>query len=144
MATVVSGIAFPECMRWHDGQLWFSDVLAGMVYRLDPKTSQIIEVARLPCMAGGLSPFLDLSNDWEHPANDMFVDSDETIWIGGYGYDPETEAPQVSSLARYRSGVLDFPVGDLVFPRGKDESRILIDLPGEILALSVGVQGRLK
>lgn len=273
---MVSGIAFPECMRWRDGQLWFSDVLAGKVYRWDPQSSQIIEVAHLPCMAGGLgwtkngellvvevqnrkvvsvdkygglALFLDLSDEWEHPANDMLVDTDETIWIGGYGYDPETEAPQVSSLARYRSGVLDFPVGDLVFPNGiariderhlvvaetfadrlailetlpsgevriskrielpsnaspdgltmdvegniwvasafdeavlkvnpktgeveraieipgkgvfdctfggedmatlfiatsdKDESRILIDLPGEILALSMGVQGKLK
>ena len=23
--TIAMGFAFPECPRWHDGQLWFSD-----------------------------------------------------------------------------------------------------------------------
>ena len=30
---IASGIVFPECPRWHDGALWFSDVLGGRILR---------------------------------------------------------------------------------------------------------------
>ncbi len=31
MNTVVSGLAFAEGPRWHDGVLWFSDIQGGAV-----------------------------------------------------------------------------------------------------------------
>jgi sugar lactone lactonase YvrE len=32
---VASGFTLPESPRWHDGYLWFSDIFAGTVHRLD-------------------------------------------------------------------------------------------------------------
>lgn len=32
---LLDGLEFPECPRWHDGQLWFSDVHAHRVMRVD-------------------------------------------------------------------------------------------------------------
>jgi sugar lactone lactonase YvrE len=32
---VADGFALPECPRWHDGWLWFSDIKGGKVYRID-------------------------------------------------------------------------------------------------------------
>lgn len=143
--TLVTGVAFPECLRWHSGELWFSDVLGGKVFRFNLQTSQISLVTEISPMAGGLgwlpngdllavdvegrkvlqierlgekSDYLDLSEHWKYPANDMLIESNGTIWVGGYGYDPEIDSPQGSSLARYRDGLLDFPVGGLVFPNG--------------------------
>ncbi|HEY4547209.1 MAG TPA: SMP-30/gluconolactonase/LRE family protein [Pedomonas sp.] len=31
---VIKGLTLPECPRWHDGALYFSDIAAGRVYRL--------------------------------------------------------------------------------------------------------------
>jgi sugar lactone lactonase YvrE len=145
LTTVLSGLAFPESLRWHNDELWFADVLAGKVYRSRVHLGQFFEVAAIQPTVGGLgwlpsgdlivvdcdarkvilinndgaqSTYVDMSQTWQYPANDMFVEKDGTIWIGSYGFDPETDSPRVSSLARYRSGKLDFPVGNLIFPNG--------------------------
>ncbi|MDP1719556.1 MAG: SMP-30/gluconolactonase/LRE family protein [Candidatus Nanopelagicaceae bacterium] len=145
LRTVLTGLAFPEAMRWHKGELWFSDVLAGKVYRADIDTCEYFEMASIPPVVGGLgwlpngdllavdcearqvisvdsmgakNVYVDLSQVWRYPANDMLVDDDGTAWIGSYGFNPETGSPKESSLARYRDGVLDFPVDSLIFPNG--------------------------
>lgn len=145
LRTILSGLAFPESMRWHKGELWFSDVLAGKVYRADIYTGKYLEVASIPPIVSGLgwlpnggllavdcearqviavdssgtkSVYADMGQRWQYPANDMLVDADGTAWIGSYGFNPETESPKESSLARFRDGVLDFPVDSLVFPNG--------------------------
>lgn len=145
LRTVVSGIAFPECLRWHQGRLWFSDVLGGKVFNFDPNTLQVTEVAVITPMAGGLGwlpngdllvvdiearkvlridgtgqkfDYLDLSSQWSFPANDMLIDDQGTTWVGSYGYNPETDPPQGSSLARFRNGQLDFPPPTFIFPNG--------------------------
>jgi len=145
LKTVVSGVAFPECLRWHQGKLWFSDVLGGKVFNFDPTTLQLVEIAAISPMAGGLGwlpngdllavdiearkilrvestgqkfDYLDLSSQWSFPANDMLIDDQGTIWVGGYGFNPETDTPQSSSLARFRNGQLDFPAPTFIFPNG--------------------------
>lgn len=145
LRTVLTGLAFPESMRWHKGELWFSDVLAGKVYRADINSGQCFEVAFIPpvvsglgwlpngellavdCEArrvvsidsqGGKAVHADMSAVWEFPANDMLVDEDGTAWIGSYGFNPETDPPKESSLARFKNGILDFPIDSLVFPNG--------------------------
>jgi sugar lactone lactonase YvrE len=142
---VVSGVAFPECLRWRDDQLWFSDVLGGKVFRYDPRNSQLTLLAEIAPMAGGLgwttrnefvvvdiedrkirlinedgttSNFLDLSDQWKFPANDMLIDDEGTIWVGSYGFNPETDSPAPSAIARFKNGILDFPVDGLIFPNG--------------------------
>jgi sugar lactone lactonase YvrE len=32
---LIDGLVFPEGPRWRDGKLWFSDMLAGKVMRVD-------------------------------------------------------------------------------------------------------------
>jgi sugar lactone lactonase YvrE len=32
---VADGVHLPECPRWHDNQLWFSDMHGDAVYRIE-------------------------------------------------------------------------------------------------------------
>ena len=142
---VFKAIAFPEALRWHKGNLWFSDVLAGVVYRGDVTTGQLhkeVEIAPLVSGIGWLnsgellfvdcekrlvvqrepkdnsSLYADLSGYWIHNANDMHVDSDNTVWVGTYGFNPESDAPVAADLARIVNGKIDFPISGLVFANG--------------------------
>lgn len=150
------GIAFPESLRWHSGDLWFSDVLAGVVYRGEIATGQLHTVAEIPPLASGLgwlhsgellvvdcvkkavvrqelngefAIHSDFSSHWKFNANDMLVDSDETVWVGTYGFDPEGDTPVPADLARIANGVVDFPISGLVFANGIariDDNRIVV------------------
>ena len=142
---VFKGIAFPESLRWHKGELWFSDVLSGVVYRGDVTTGQkhkeveispflsgigwltsgellVVDCEKRVVMKqdlkGGLSLHADLSGHWSYNANDMHVDADNTAWVGTYGYNPESDAPAPADLARIVNGRVDFPIAGLVFPNG--------------------------
>ena len=153
---VFSGTAFPESLRWHKGELWFSDVLSGVVYRGDVTTGQLhkeVEISPflsgigwltsgellvVDCekrvvmkqdLKGGLSLHADLSGHWSYNANDMHVDADNTAWVGTYGYNPESDAPTAADLARIVNGKVDFPIAGLVFPNGIariDSERIVV------------------
>ena len=153
---VFSRIGFPEALRWHEGDLWFSDVLAGKVYRGDvdsgllhvqasvqPQVSGIgwtnegnllavncerREVVEITS-AGTATVYADLSEGWVFPANDMLVDPDTTIWIGTYGFNPEKDSPASATIGRVRDGVVDFPISGMIFANGIsriDENRIVI------------------
>ena len=153
---VFSGIAFPESLRWHKGELWFSDVLSGVVYRGDVTTGRkhkeveispflsgigwltsgellVVDCEKRVVMKqdlkGGLSLHADLSGHWSYNANDMHVDADNTAWVGTYGYNPESDAPTPADLARIVNGKVDFPIAGLVFPNGIariDSERIVV------------------
>ena len=153
---VFSEIAFPESLRWRKGDLWFSDILSGVVYRGDVTTGQLHKEAAIsPLVSGlgwlnsgellivdcekrsvmrqdpktGLSLHADLSGHWSYNANDMHVDADNTAWVGTYGYNPESDAPAPADLARIVNGRVDFPVAGLVFPNGiarNDADRIVV------------------
>ena len=153
---VFSAIAFPESLRWRKGDLWFSDVLSGVVYRGDVTTGQkhkqaeispflsglgwlnsgellIVDCEKRTVMRqdlkGGLSLHADLSGHWSYNANDMHVDADNTAWVGTYGYNPESDAPAPADLARIVNGRVDFPIAGLVFPNGIariDADRIVV------------------
>lgn len=153
---VFKGTAFPESLRWHEGELWFSDVLAGVVYRGDVSTGQLhIEAEIAPYVSGlgwlssgellivecekravvrqetddQLSIHCDLSAQWRFNANDMLVDTDNTVWVGTYGFNPEGDAPVPADLARIVNGVVDFPISGMVFANGiarVDADRIVV------------------
>ena len=153
---VFKGTAFPESLRWHKGDLWFSDILAGVVYRGDVTSGQLHKEAEIsPLVSGlgwlnsgellvvdcekrsvmrqdpktGLSLHADLSSHWGYNANDMLVDADNTAWVGTYGYNPESDAPAPADLARIVNGKIDFPIGGLVFANGIariDAQRIVV------------------
>ena len=153
---VFKGTAFPESLRWHKGDLWFSDILSVVVYRGDVTTGQLHKEAEIsPLVSGlgwldsgellvvdcekrsvmrqdpkdGLSLHADLSSHWAYNANDMHVDADNTAWVGTYGYNPESDAPAPADLARIINGEIDFPIGGLVFANGIariDSNRIVV------------------
>jgi sugar lactone lactonase YvrE len=55
---VVEGLSLPECPRWHEGALYFSDITAGRVYRLKPDDSAELLYESSTDYIGGLG-FLD-------------------------------------------------------------------------------------
>jgi sugar lactone lactonase YvrE len=153
---VFKGIAFPEALRWHKGELWFSDVLSGVAYRGDVTTGELHkEVEIAPFVSGigwltsgellvvdcekrsvmrrgprsDLSLHADLSGHWKYNANDMLVDAENTVWVGTYGFNPESDSPVAADLARIVDGKVDFPIGGLVFANGIariDADRIVV------------------
>lgn len=54
MTTVVDGLAYPECPRWHDGTLWLSDQHAGVVLRVGADGVPVT-VAEVPGGPAGLT-----------------------------------------------------------------------------------------
>jgi sugar lactone lactonase YvrE len=73
--------------------------------------------------AAGVKPMVrvhaDVSGLMRHPANDMHVDPDGVAWVGGYGFDPETDAPVPSPLVAVApDGSLSPTNATLVFPNG--------------------------
>jgi sugar lactone lactonase YvrE len=111
----MSGIAFGESPRWHDGRLWFSDWGAKEVIALDPGGQSEIEVAvefpafpmcidflpdgrllivsgregRLLCRepAGSLTTYAELSAVSDFPWNDIVVDGRGNTYLNNAGFD---------------------------------------------------------
>ena len=71
---------------------------------------------------GDVSVYADLQEYSSHPFNDMCVDSSGVAWVGGYGFNPDTEHPVGSPLIRIdtdRSVTTTDPV--FVFPNGMEQ-----------------------
>jgi sugar lactone lactonase YvrE len=124
--TLLTGLAFGESPRWHDGRLWFSDFGAQEVDAVDLEGNKEV-IARVPGTPMGLD-FLpdgrllivsmrdglllrrehdgqlvvhaDLSSLSRSPCNDMVVDGRGNAYIGNMGFDfPAGEfAPGILAL----------------------------------------------
>ena len=109
---VLDGLVFPECPRWHDGALWFSDVHAHAIVRLTPDgvAERVVRDAKQPAglgwaLDGSLlyvrmvertlirragdseRTIADLSGFESVQLNDMVVDARGSAYIGGFGFD---------------------------------------------------------
>lgn len=119
--TIASGLAFPECPRWREGRLWFSDIYRGVVLRLDPATGDLEQVTEVPGEPAGLGFLpdgrllvasvqdrkiyvLDETGELQQHAdlhaiaswhlNDMAVDARTgRAYVGNYGDDSTPPAP---------------------------------------------------
>lgn len=118
--TILDGLCFPECPRWRDGALWFSDIFGEKVIRLDASTGEAQEMAHLAAGPGGLgflpdgdlliagvedrkvyrraedgtlSVHADLSELATWHLNDMYTDNLGRTYIGNYGDDSAMPAP---------------------------------------------------
>lgn len=118
--TFLDGLAFPECPRWHDGALWFTDIAAGEVVRVDPESRErtvelrnpdhpagigFLPDGRLLVAAGSSRTVLRRETDgrvvqhadlaglatWQ--LNDMHVDPRGRAYVGNYGDDSAPPAP---------------------------------------------------
>jgi sugar lactone lactonase YvrE len=109
--TLMTGIAFGESPRWHDGRLWFSDWVAQEVIAvdLDGKSEVITRVDALPFSidwlpdgpmlvtsgpkilrldpGGSLVTHAELSELSEHGWNEIVVDSRGNAYVNGAGFD---------------------------------------------------------
>jgi sugar lactone lactonase YvrE len=111
--TLISGLSFTECPRWHDSRLYFSDFYTRRVFAvaLDGTKEIIAEVPAQPSglgflpdgrmlivsmrdrkimrreLDGSLVEYADLSNLAPWYLNDMLVDSEGRAWVGNFGFD---------------------------------------------------------
>ena len=111
--TLLNGLGVPECLRWHEDALWFSDMAYGTVHRWTKRDGARV-VAEIPGRAAGLGwlpdgrllavsmdehvvyrqepggalvVHADLSESAGGPANDMLVDDAGRAYVGNFGFD---------------------------------------------------------
>jgi sugar lactone lactonase YvrE len=112
-ATLVSGLSFTECPRWHAGRLYFSDYFNHRVLAITPEGAMevIAQLMGRPAglgflpdgtlliasmrerrmlrrtHGGELEVYADLSALAPGYINDMLVDHDGRAWVGNFGFD---------------------------------------------------------
>lgn len=147
LAVLADGFTFTEGPRWHDGQLWFSDMHDSTVYRatLEGKVEAVAEVAGKPSGLGWLPDgrllvvsmedrrllrqdaglelveVADLSGVATWHCNDMVVDAAGRAYVGNFGFDmwAHDAAVQPAALARVDpDGTVSVAAADLQFPNG--------------------------
>ncbi|WP_319447740.1 MULTISPECIES: SMP-30/gluconolactonase/LRE family protein [unclassified Mycobacterium] len=144
-APFVADLAFPEAPRWHDGQLWFSDMIGRRVCTVD-EAGILQSTAHFDDMPGGIgflpdgtplvvgmtSSLLFAIRDG-HPEvyaelcagsdvhlDDMAVSADGTAYVGAVGT-IAADAKRMSDGAIMRvtpDGTVTREAGDLAFPNG--------------------------
>ena len=121
---LTDGLAFAEGPRWHDGELWFSDMFLKQVLRVDAEGRRQV-VAELPLQPsglgwtpdgrllvvsmldhklmrldpGGLVTVAELGAFATGSCNDMVVDARGGAYIGNFGFDLFAEPVQRRSAA---------------------------------------------
>ena len=146
--TVISGLAFGEGPRWHDGALWFSDMHGHVVIRstVEGETTTIAEVThdepsglgwlpdgRLLVVAmetgkllrresdGTLVEHADLSGLARGSINDMIVAADGTAYVGDMGARLSVEGGERvpgQSIRVAPDGSVSCAADDLASPNG--------------------------
>lgn len=114
ITTVVSGLSFTECPRWHGGRLWFSDFYTQQVYSIKSDGSDLKVELSVPAQPSGLGWLPDgrllvvsmrdrkimrregngelvvhadiAAHVTGHP-NDMIVDRHGRAYVGNFGFD---------------------------------------------------------
>ena len=117
--TLLDDLVFAEGPRWHEGALWFSDMHAEEVVRVEMggRADTVVHVPNRPSGLGfdpegrllivsmtdrkllrhtnrGLEEVADVSHLAEGPCNDMVVDTKGRAYVGNFGFDTFAGAPQ--------------------------------------------------
>ncbi len=144
--TLISGLSFTECPRWHDGRLYFSDFYTRRVFAVDANgTKEIIaEVLDQPSGLGflpdgrmlivsmrdrkimlrehdaSLVEYADLSDLAPWYLNDMLVDHQGRAWVGNFGFDLMGGAKVMTTnlICVDPDGCAKVAAGGLGFPNG--------------------------
>jgi sugar lactone lactonase YvrE len=145
--TVVAGLSFPECPRWHRGRLWFSDFYAEAVYSVGADGDDLRVEAEVPGQPSGsgwlpdgrllvvsmrdqklvtveddgsLREYADLSGHVRGYLNDMVVDAGGRAYVGEFGFDLMGGAPveQARLLCVDTDGTVRVAAEDMAFPNG--------------------------
>ncbi len=143
--TLARGFAFPECPRWRDGQLWFSDQHDGKVHVLT-QDGEAIETFDVPGRPSGLgwlpdgdllvvsmlerrlyrrrngrlSVYSELAALHPGQSNDMVIDREGNAYVGNIGFDfhaGEAFRPTVIALLT-PDGQLSVAAAEIACPNG--------------------------
>ncbi len=165
-ALLLDGLCFPEGPRWHDGELWFSDMHAKAVLRvgLDGRATRVVDVAACPSGLGwlpdgrllvvsmhdrhllrldpgGLRQVADLAAIADFHCNDMVVDARGRAYVGNFGFDLHaSEKPRTTALALVLpDGEVRVAARELAFPNG-----CVITPDGRTLVVAESMAARLS
>jgi len=166
--TVIDGMSYLECPRWHDGRLYVSDFYTRQVYRLDLDGGGAAEpVARVPEQPSGLGwmpdgsmlvvsmrdrrvlrvrdggapeVHADLSSLAPWHLNDMVVDEGGGAYVGNFGFDLMTLQPirETGIIRVDPDGSATVVADGLRFPNGT-----VIFPDGRTLVVAETIAGRL-
>lgn len=141
----IKDLIFPEGLRWHNGQLWFSDMWDFQVLRADadgtcqtvaevpgrpsglgflkdgtPVVVSMVDRQIYRVIDGQLQSFADLSTLAKGDANDMIVADDAWIYVGNFGYDlfGGAEFAAADLIAISPGGAVTVAAEGLTFPNG--------------------------
>lgn len=155
LASFAEGIGFGEAPRWHQGELWLSDIVARQVLRVaaDGQVHKVLDTPGEPSGLGWLPDGTLLvvqmqeHEVWAHAhgkqrrysgtapmtrvrLNDMVVDRNGRAWVSSFGFDYERgEAVQSTNLVCIDPGGHAWIAADNVWcPNG-----MAIDDSGEVL-----------
>jgi sugar lactone lactonase YvrE len=142
---LLDGLIFPEAPRWHNGKLWFSDVLAQQVMAVDLSghAETVVPVPGMPSGLGwlpdgrllvvsmlnktllrldpgGLIDVADLGTMASSNCNDMVVDQHGRAYIGNFGFDLYANQPyaQAEIILVTPEGAARVVADKLDFPNG--------------------------
>lgn len=142
---LLDDLCFPEGPRWHDGQLWFSDMHGLRVETVDlaGRAEVRVEVDGQPSGLGwlpdgrllvvsmtdrrllrldpdGLVLHADLSELATHDCNDMVTDARGRSYVGNFGFDMHRNEKQRAAALVMVSprGEARIVADDLLFPNG--------------------------
>ena len=144
---VADGLHLPECPRWHDEHLWFSDMRGHTVYRIDDGHVSVVHrfpVGEEPAGLGWLpagdllvasmanrviyrvcgaraAVHADVKPLAPHQINDMIVTSDGTAFVTQLGFDLDAPRPNPQPTVVIRvdpDGTISTAADDLMVPNG--------------------------
>jgi sugar lactone lactonase YvrE len=145
LRVLLDGLVFPECPRWHDGRLWFSDMHDRKVWAATEEghAELVIETTDMPAGLGwlpdgrlllvamqerkllrldpdGLVEVADLSALAPFHCNDMVVDRSGRAYIGNFGFDVDAGEDPISTtlVCVEPDGEAWVVVEQLLFPNG--------------------------
>ncbi|MEW2505836.1 MULTISPECIES: SMP-30/gluconolactonase/LRE family protein [unclassified Amycolatopsis] len=145
--TVLEGLSYLECPRWHEGRIWFSDFYTYRVCSAAEDGTDLRTEAEVPQQPSGLGwlpdgrllvvsmrdrlllrrepdgtlvPHADLSGHVKGHPNDMVVDARGRAFVGEFGFDLMGGAPleSASLLRADPDGTVTTVAQDLWFPNG--------------------------
>ncbi|GAA4665196.1 SMP-30/gluconolactonase/LRE family protein [Amycolatopsis dongchuanensis] len=145
--TVVDGLSFLECPRWHEGRIWFADFYTHRVYSATEDGGDLRVEAEVEGQPSGLGwlpdgrllvvsmrdarllrrepdgslvTHADLSSHVKGYPNDMVVDARGRAFVGEFGFDLMGGAPlETAALLRADpDGTVTTVAEDVWFPNG--------------------------